>query len=218
MPQQPATADFTVTKRDSLRYLLYLPEDYDRDPGKDWPLILFLHGSGERGDDLETVKNYGLAKKLESWPDCPFIVVSPQCPAGLAWFFKFDALTGLLDLIEQNYRVDRQRVYLTGLSMGGNGTWELATLHPERFAAIAPICGRGISLSPMEQLKEMPIWVFHGAKDPVVPISESERMVEGLRNIGNEVRFTVYPDAGHNSWTATYDNPELYAWFLEHHL
>src|SRR2546423_12552263 len=121
MPQQPAAAEFSITKRDSLRYLLYLPEAYDKDSGKHWPLILFLHGSGVRGDDPELLKREGLTKKLESWPDCPFIVVSPQCPAGLAWFFKLDALIALLDKIEQNYRVDRQRVYLTGLSLGGNG-------------------------------------------------------------------------------------------------
>jgi predicted peptidase len=179
-------------------------------------MILFLHGSGECGDNLELVKKYGLAKRLESWPECPFIVVSPQCPLGSVWLYQLDALNALLDRIIADYRVDKTRIYLTGLSLGGMGTWEMATAFPSRFAAIAPICGRGTSRILIDNLKELPTWVFHGALDTVVPVSESERMVTAMHEIGANARLTVYPDADHDSWTRTYDNPELYEWLLQH--
>ena len=199
----------------SLKYLLFLPEDYEKYHGE-WPLMLFLHGAGERGDDLELVKKHGPPKIVETQPDFPFILVSPQCPAGVWWTDKLDELEGLLDEITARYRVDESRVYLTGLSMGGFGTWALGARCPDRFAAIVPICGGG-SFVHRHALRRMPTWVFHGAKDNTVPLEESERMVEALRKAGNpEVRFTVYPEAGHDSWTETYDNPELYNWLLEH--
>lgn len=216
MPQQNLAYTATISKVVGLKYLLFLPATYDQQPDQSFPLILFLHGSGECGDDLELVKKYGLAKRLESWPECPFIVVSPQCPAGSVWLYQLDALNALLDHIMASYRVDTARTYLTGLSLGGMGTWEMATAFPTRFAAIAPICGRGTSRILIENLKEIPTWVFHGALDTVVPVAESERMVTALEEIGGEVRLTVYPDTDHDSWTRTYDNPELYQWFLQH--
>jgi predicted peptidase len=213
VPQQPQSIEVEITKRDRLNYLLFLPEGYDKNPA--WPLILFLHGAGERGDDLDLVKKYGLPQRLEAWPDCPFVVVSPQCPAESYWTFKLDSVDALLSKIVNSYAVDPARIYLTGLSMGGLGAWLLAMLHPERFAAIAPVCGRSNRTTAC-LIKDIPVWVFHGAKDEVVPISESERMVTALQECGADVRFTVYPEAGHDSWTETYDNPELYAWFLKH--
>ena len=176
-------------------------------------MILFLHGAGERGDDLDKVKVHDPPKLIEKGESLPFIVVSPQCPEGKWW--DVETLTVLLDEITANYRVDEDRLYLTGLSMGGFGTFSLASEHPERFAAIAPVCGGGNRLMQWT-LKGMPAWVFHGGKDTVVLPSESERMVEMFKKQGNEVRFTVYPDAGHDSWTETYNNPELYEWFLAH--
>jgi predicted peptidase len=124
-------------------------------------------------------------------------------------------LTGLLDEIVENYDVDESRVYLTGLSMGGYGTWSLGATLPDRFAAIAPICGGGEKRMAW-RLKEMPIWVFHGAKDSVVPLAQSEEMVEAVKAAGGNPKLTVYPEANHDSWTATYDNPKLYDWFLSH--
>ncbi|HEX5444020.1 MAG TPA: prolyl oligopeptidase family serine peptidase, partial [Pirellulales bacterium] len=182
---------------------------------KKWPLILFLHGSGESGDDLNKVKIHGPPKIVETKHDFPFIVVSPQS-SRRGW--NVDALKGLLDEVLADYRVDRNRVYLTGLSMGGFGTWSLAAAYPDTFAAIAPICGGG-NPSEAKRLKDLPIWVFHGAKDPAVPLQRSQDMVDALKAAGADeknLKFTVYPDAGHDSWTETYNNPELYKWLLSH--
>jgi predicted peptidase len=120
----------------------------------------------------------------------------------------------LLDSLAVQYRVDPERVYLTGLSMGGYGTWMTAIEYPERFAAIAPICGGG-DPADVARIKHLPVWVFHGGRDTVVPLKNSEVMVEALQKAGNAVKFTVYPEAGHDSWTVTYDNPQLYEWFLK---
>lgn len=203
-----------VTLTLSANYLLYLPKDY-QETDKTFPLVLFLHGAGERGDDLEHVKTHGLPKLIQQGRDFPFIVVSPQCPADKFW--NMDMLSALLDDIEARYRVDRKREYVTGLSMGGQGTWTLALAQPHRFAAIVPICGWTVPAFAF-LLKDMPIWVFHGAKDEIVPISISEATVKALKSCGSSVRFTVYPEAGHDSWTETYNNPELYKWLLEQSL
>lgn len=196
-----------------LKYLIYLPKGYDQDTEKKWPLILFLHGAGERGDDLEKVKIHGPPKIVEKGRDLPFIVISPQCPAD-SWWEPFP-LNALLDEVQERYRVDPDRVYLTGLSMGGFGTWELAARYPERFAAIAPICGGGNRLLA-GRLKNIPVWAFHGDKDPVVPVGRTDEMVEALQRAGGQVKYTRYPGVQHDSWTAAYANPELYEWFLSH--
>jgi len=205
-----------IAKKVDIRYLLYLPEGYGETDRK-WPLMLFLHGAGERGDNLELVKVHGPAKLIEQGKDYPFIVVSPQCPAGQWWTEKTDTLMALLDEVESKYAVDPDRIYLTGLSMGGFGTWTLATRHPERFAAIAPICGGGDRFLA-DRLKNVPVWAFHGARDSVVPMALSETMVQAVERVGGHAKLTVYPEANHDSWTATYDNPELYDWFLSHRL
>ncbi len=202
-----------ITRTQSYKYWLYLPPGYSAD--RPWPLLLFLHGAGERGSDLNRVKIHGPAKLAAAGRDFPFILVAPQCPAEVWW--DPEALTALLDDLNERYAVDPRRVYLTGLSMGGYGTWDLAIRQPDRFAAIAPICGGGIPFLAARHLKDLPTWVFHGAKDQVVPISESERMVDALKAAGGNVRFTVYPEAGHDSWTQAYNNPELYDWLLSHH-
>lgn len=196
----------------SLRYLLFLPADYAKEEKKTWPVILFLHGAGETGDKLEMVKRHGPPKIVATKPDFPFIVISPQ--ASQRGWRPYQVLAMLED-VASRYRVDRDRVYLTGLSMGGFGTWATAAVAPDRFAAIVPICGGG-NTADAEKLKGMPIWVFHGAQDKVVPPSRSEMMIEAVKKAGGEVKYTLYPDAAHDSWTATYDNPELYKWLLEH--
>lgn len=205
-----------ITRTVTLNYLLYLPADY-KVGNKNYPLILFLHGAGERGDDLELVKIHGIPKIVEQQKDFPFIAISPQCPADRWWVdpWLLEALNGLLDEIVQNYRVDTNRIYLTGLSMGGFGTWALAIAHPERFAAIAPICGGGMPWMAY-RIKDVPVWAFHGAQDPVVPLQRTEEMVDALKRLNAPVKLTVYPDAGHDSWSQTYSNPELYQWFLAH--
>jgi predicted peptidase len=205
----------TIIKNLSCDYLLFLPEDYGKEE-KQWPLMMFLHGAGERGSDLEKVKVHGPPKIVENRKDFPFIVVSPQCPEDSWWAEEVEMLINLLDDIVAKYDVDTERIYLTGLSMGGFGTWALASKYPERFAAIAPICGGGGHFGAYK-LKDMPVWVFHGAKDKVVPLKESEDMVEAIRGFGGNAKLTIYPEAGHDSWTETYDNQKLYDWFLGHH-
>lgn len=204
---------FELTTR--LQYLLFLPQDYGTRPDEKWPLMLFLHGMGERGDDLELVKIHGIPKIVERQPDFPFVAVSPQCPDETMWWDHHLILKGLLDEIVANYAIDVDRVYLTGLSMGGFGTWSLATAYPELFAALAPICGGGLP-DFVSLLKDVPVWAFHGAEDDAVKLEAGQRMVDALRASGGNVRFTVYPGIGHDSWTQTYDNPALYEWFLQH--
>jgi predicted peptidase len=199
-----------ITKVVTCNYLLFLPEGY-YDSNQKWPLILFLHGAGERGNDIELVKLHGPPKLVESDPAFPFIVVSPQCPEGEWW--SVEVLDALLDDILTQFRVDKKRVYLTGLSMGGFGTWNYAAAYPDRFAAIAPICGGG-DPKKADAIKHIPTWVFHGAKDNVVSINTSQEMVDALKACGAEVQFTIYPEAGHDSWTETYNNKKLYDFFL----
>ncbi|MHC4462057.1 MAG: carboxylesterase family protein [Planctomycetota bacterium] len=204
----------TITKTISCQYLLFLPEGYGEKQQR-WPLILFLHGAGERGGDLRKVKKHGPPKIVEKKKDFPFIVVSPQCPTDDWWTEKAEVLINLLDDIVMRYDVDTDRIYLTGLSMGGYGTWSLASVYPDRFAAFAPICGGGKRVMA-RRLTEVPVWAFHGAKDRVVPLKESEEMVNAVKARGGDAKLTVYPSAGHDSWTETYNNKELYDWFLEH--
>ena len=205
-----------------VNYLLFLPKGYDAKAGRRWPLILFLHGAGERGTDVWKVATHGPSKNVKTHPDFPFIVVSPQCPEQQIW--SKDVLLALLDEISAKHAVDTRRIYLTGLSMGGYGTWDLGLTYPEKFAAIVPICGGGQMISVLlsgrdkgAALKSLGIWAFHGGKDPVVPLNESQRMVDALKKVGvPDVKLTIYPEAGHDSWTEAYNNPELYDWLLKH--
>jgi len=186
--QHPQTLRTEATKAGEVRYLLYVPEAYPESKQR-WPLVLFLHGLGESGDDLEKVKVHGPPKLIAAGKHFPFICASPQCPKG-KWWSSPDRLAGLaalLDHIQKTLRVDPDRVYLTGLSMGGFGTWALAMAEPKRFAAIA---------------------------DKTVPTRHSEEMVEALKAAGGNPKLTIYPDAGHDSWTRTYDNPDFWKWLL----
>jgi predicted peptidase len=213
---------FKKTETARLDYLLFLPKQYAADSGKRWPLMLFLHGAGERGTNVWKVTTHGPPKLITERPDFPFILVSPQCPEGQVW--SNDVLLGLLDEITRKYDVDLSRIYLTGLSMGGYGTWSLGLAYPEKFAAIVPICGGGemirVLLSSGERaqaLKTLGVWAFHGGKDPVVPLEESQRMVNALKKVGvSDVQLTVYPEAGHDSWTEAYASSGLYDWLLKH--
>lgn len=206
--QRSAKLDTQV--RVEMDYLPYLPHDYDQHDA--WPLLLFLHGSGERGDDLALVTIHGPPKLIAAGKEFPFIVVSPQCPAERRW--EPIELVALLDDLETRYKIDADRIYVTGLSMGGFGTWELAAFAPKRLAAIAPICGGG-EVNWTKQIVSLPTWVFHGAKDEGVPLERSQLMVDALKKNGGDPKFTIYPEAGHDAWTETYDNPEFYAWLLE---
>jgi predicted peptidase len=198
-----------VTIRVQMGYLLYLPKDYDTK--ESWPLVLFLHGSGERGDDLELLKKHGPPKLISEGKDFPFIVVSPQCPQSQSW--RAIELTALLDEVTRTQKVDQDCIYVTGLSMGGFATWELAAFTPERFAAIAPICGGG-DPGWTRRFTHLPTWAFHGAKDKGVPVERTQEMIHALTKDGGTPKLTIYPEAEHDSWTETYNNPEFYEWLL----
>lgn len=195
------------------QYLLSLPEGYEQDTTKRWPLMLFLHGSGESGTDLQKVKTHGPPKLIDQGKKFPFIVVSPQAQLPYGW--EPENLYKMLLHLKQTLRVDQQRVYLTGLSMGGYGTWALAMKHPEEFAAIAPVCGGGDTTEAWK-LRYVPTWCFHGAKDDVVLPIKSEQMVNATKQYNSAVKFTLYPGANHNSWDTTYNNDNLYQWMLSH--
>ena len=205
--QQTARLDTQVKVQ--LNYLLYLPKEYEKQ--ESWPLLLFLHGSGERGNDLELVKVHGPPKLIAAGKDFPFIVVSPQCSKNQWW--EPIELVALLDEIESHYKVDADRICVTGLSMGGFGTWRLAAYAPDRLAAIAPICGGGEKYWTKE-FAHLPTWAFHGGKDEGVPPERSTVMIDELKKEGGNPKLTIYPEAGHDSWTTTYENPELYEWLL----
>jgi len=194
-------------------YLLSLPAQYNSDTSQRWPLLMFLHGSGESGHELQKVKAHGPPELVEKGKNFPFIVVSPQSDVPNGW--DADMLYKLLQDVKRKYRVDNDRIFLTGLSMGGYGTWSLAMKHPEEFAAIAPVCGGGDTTDTWK-LRNIPVWCFHGAKDNVVLPVYSENLVKATRRLNPDVKFTLYPEANHNSWDLTYNNDSLYTWMLSH--
>lgn len=197
--------------KSGVHYLEYIPSVKAK--SEKLPLLIFLHGMGERGADLNKIKVHGPPSFLNQKTDFPFICISPQCPDEMYW--NEELLLPFYEEIIAKYPIDKSRIYLTGLSMGGFGTWASIIAKPDLFAAAAPICGGG-DPSKVDAIKAMPIWVFHGAKDDVVPLFRSEEMVNRLKKLGSKVKFTIYPEAFHNSWTETYNNPELYEWFLSH--
>ncbi|HAA59791.1 MAG TPA: phospholipase [Planctomycetaceae bacterium] len=193
----------------SCQYLIFLPRTY-KASGRPSPLLLFLHGSGERGDDLELVKKHGPPKLVTKRPDFPFVTVSPQVRRGER--FSAAALLELINHLQANYNVDRKRTSVTGLSMGGAGTWAVANAAPDRFAAIVPICGTAKIDS--KKFLQLPTWATVGGKDRASLVEELQKTVAGLRDRGAPIRFTLYPQLGHNCWDATYGNPKLYEWIL----
>lgn len=195
-----------------LRYFVQLPEGAEKDKTKRYPTILFLHGRNNQEPDPAQLATFGPAKFVRTHKDFPFIVVMPACPGGKGGWRTLP-LDDLLKEVVAKYPIDPDRIYLTGASMGGYGSWRLASEYPKRFAAVVPVCGSGDPLDA-GRLKDVPIWVFHGDADMVVSIEHSYKMVEALRKVKGRVRFTAYPDVGHNSWTPTYANDELYKWML----
>jgi predicted peptidase len=205
--QQPEKLDHSL--RIGMQYLLYLPQDYDSH--EKWPLLLFLHGGGERGDDIELLKIHGPPKLIAAGKQFPMIVVSPQCPKDQRW--QSVTLLALLDELCEKLKVDHDRIYLTGLSMGGYGLWALAFDAPDRFAALAPICGGG-EPGWAKTVKHIPVWAFHGELDEGVPLRRSQEMVDALKKEGANPRLTIFPGVGHISWNAVYDDPAFYEWLL----
>ena len=186
--QSAQSFEAKITKTISGRYLFYLPKKYgdEAEKEKKWPLLLFLHGAGERGDKIENVKQHGPPKLIAQGKEFPFIVVSPQCPENEWW--SAEVLNGLLDTIIKKYRVDENRIYCTGLSMGGFGTWALAMEYPNRFAAIAPICGGGNARN-IAGIKDIPAWAFPGATDSVVPLPAGQTVGDARKAAGGTVQI-----------------------------
>ena len=204
-----------TAERATLPYAVYLHDDYEIDTQKQWPLLIFLHGAGDRGNDLQGVYHRGPLREVREGRSFPFIVIAPQVDGQTYWASYAETLNTMLDGWLNEYRVDRSRVYLTGLSMGGTGTWMWAMMNPERFAAIMPICGTGICWCA-GNLRDMPVWVFHGDADTTVPIQESYSMVEWLKICGGNVKLTVYEGYEHDCWTDTYHREDVYEWLLSH--
>ena len=211
-------ADIHLAEESKLNYQLHVPAGAASGGEKLWPAILFLHGHGESGDDIADVSKTGLPAYIADKPDFPFIVIAPQSPWLTWWPELAGSVQQLLEQCLAELPIDPRRLYLTGLSMGGYGAWYLGSRWPERFAAVAPICGGGYWFhgfpEQVAELKHTPVWAFHGALDEVVPVTASAELVAALRAVGGDVKFTVYPDAYHDSWTQTYSDPALYAWFL----
>jgi len=199
--------------KETLNYYLYYPEDYEMDGQEKYPLLLFLHGGGESGDSLVTVKRNGPPKLIVQGKKFPFLILAPQNPYQNKWW-NTRAVKQLLDSIVKNNNVDPKRIYLTGLSRGGGAAWEMAVQYPDSFAAMAVVCG----MAPLPYAawinKEMPIWVFHGEEDKSIPVSESDTMVAKLKEMGYDIQYTRYPGVGHNSWIQAYETEELYEWFI----
>ena len=199
---------------ETLRHAVYLPPDFEsRD---NWPLVIFLHGAGERGTDLSGVYRHGPFREIKEGREFPFVAVAPQISGRKYWACYAETLNAMLDTWIKDYRIDPARVYLTGLSMGGTGTWMWGMMNPERFAAIMPMCGTGICWCA-GTLGSVPVWAFHGDKDDIVPMDESARMVERLAAGGADVTFTVMEGYGHDCWTETYHREDIYDWLLSHH-
>ena len=198
------------------QYFLHVPENKELAEDELLPLIVFLHGAGERGSDADLLTVHGPPKLIKAGEDMPFIVIAPQCPANQRW--DAQSLQLFIESMVAQLPVDQSRIYLTGLSMGGFGTWDVSIANPDYYAAIAPICG-GSDTNAWDApraIKDLPTWAFHGAMDSVVPLENTSNIIMSLRRAGGNPKYTIYESAGHDSWTETYENPELYEWFLSH--
>lgn len=216
----------------SHRYQVYVPADYS--PARRWPVVLFLHGSGERGTDGIIQTSIGLGDGIRRHAGLwPAIVVFPQAPPDHRWHGRVAHLAlATLDRTVREFRTDPDRVYLVGLSAGGNGVWNLAYRTPERFAALVAVCGwvqptaerreailppdSGVPYSVIaRRIRSLPVWIWHGGADSVVPVEESRRMAEALRAAGADVTYTELPGVGHESWIEAFDSPDLPRWLLD---
>lgn len=218
------TGQILVAESDQLglgeiHYLMYLPAMYGAVDEQRWPMIVFLHGSDERGSSaraLERVRQVGLPNHIDASDGTfPLIAVSPLAKPDQTWVESIAAVEALISSVMEQYSVDPRRIYLTGLSMGGFGVWELAVSDPERYAALVPISGGSRVPDSLCTVAELPAWVFHGQLDDVVPVDESRAVVRELEACGGSPTYTEYPEARHDAWTQTYANPSLYDWLLD---
>ena len=196
---------------EEMQYLIRFPDGYKI--GQKYPVIILLHGAGGRGNDIDILVNNPYFKITDKYSDFPFITIAPQCSEN-TWFDMFEQLKRLVRKVATEAFTDKERVYLMGASMGGYGTWQLAMSLPELFAAIVPICGGGMYWNAA-RLANVPVWAFHGAKDPVVCLEESVKMVDAVNKCGGTAKLTVYPDNQHDAWSDTYANHEVFDWMLK---
>ncbi|MGI6265210.1 MAG: phospholipase [Acutalibacteraceae bacterium] len=199
----------------SMPFLVYTPEEYDDQPDKRWPLVIFLHGAGERGTDLKAVRRHGPLREVERGRAFPFLIAAPQLSGQEYWGGYIESLNAWLDDLLAEYRIDPDRVYLTGLSMGGTGTWLWAMASAGRFAAIMPMCGTGICWCA-GNVAGLPIWTFHGSADEIIPVEESIHMVNRVNASGGNAKLTIMEGYTHDCWTDTYAREDVYEWLLEH--
>lgn len=203
----------TVTE-ENLQYYLYYPKDYESEVTQEFGLLVFLHGGGESGAELEEIKKNGPPKLLVEGKEFPFLVLAPQNPHKRKWW-NVHAVNQLVDKIIQSNRVDSKRIYLTGLSRGGSAAWDLAVQYPKKWAALAIVCGMTPTPYAHWINKKVPIWVFHGVEDKVIPVTESDAMVKKLKQMGYDVTYTRYEGIGHNAWDKAYTTEELYEWMAK---
>lgn len=202
----------SVKKPVSYNYLIYLPEDYANDWLKDFPLMIYLHGSSLRGNDISKIKAYGPPYLIEKGRKFDFIIVSPQCPSGKSWNVE-NWFAPLFKELTSKYRIDTSRIYLTGMSMGGYGAWNTAMEYPDKFAAVIPLCGGG-NVKDVCKISNVPVWAFHSKDDDKVAFSETERLVEKLKKCNGNVKFTCLEGKGHAiQWI--YEKEDVYKWMLE---
>jgi predicted peptidase len=226
----PEAREWKAADGSIIKYRWSAPEKIE--PGKTYPLVLFLHGSGERGDDNTAQLKHGVmpiirgAEKLGT----SVFLIAPQCPADRWWSAAkpdrtalnaadqpnalMENLLALITSIQKDNPIDPKRFHVTGISMGGFGTWDLLGRAPDRIASALPICGGG-DPALASKFKDVPLWAFHGDADEVVPATATRNMIEALENAGGKPKVTYYPGVGHNSWTSTYDNPEVIRWLLD---
>ncbi|MHB0940013.1 MAG: carboxylesterase family protein [Armatimonadota bacterium] len=197
------------------KHHVHYPEGYENDPDRRWPVLITLHGAGERNVALAILKNhhYYLPMYELTASRYPMLVVVPLCPPRQYW--EPPLLNDLVDELLRDERIDEDRIYMNGFSMGGYGTWLTAGRYPDRFAAISPVCGGG-DPRDASRLKDIPTWAFHGAQDPVVPVEETLGMIEAITAAGGHPKLTIYAEGDHGVWDETYANPELYEWLLQH--
>jgi pimeloyl-ACP methyl ester carboxylesterase len=209
--QNPKNVDY--------QYLPYLPKDYNKDTLKVWPVIIYLHGGSDRGSNLNKLYSQGIPDQIYRGREFPFVIFSPQCPEHIRWSTD-NWFENFYNDIKTKYRIDTNKIYLTGMSLGGSGTWYLATKYPTIFAAIAPMSGFTSHMDfiddNIDKLATIPIWAFHGKVDNVVPFEETERIIKKLEGKNKDLRFTAEPNIGHWIHWVVYPNQELYDWFLKH--
>jgi len=194
-------------------YVVYVPPAYT--PDKAWPLVVFLHGIGERGDDGLFQTEVGIGRAIRRHPErFPCLVLMPQCPKTCLWHRAMNGVEIAMAQTREEYAIDPARIYLTGLSMGGFATWQYGATRLDTFAALMPICGGG-HIEDAQKLATVPIWAFHGADDSTVSPKKSREMVQAIKQAGGDIQYTEYPDTGHNSWDKAYDDPAAIAWLLK---